>query len=131
MPSTKRGIGIYRLLKSTAPCKSRTNFDIQTKFNSVSTLFSTEFLKELADDIEVLLSCQPRVKVTSCVVYNIIRDLESIDHLCIYPILRIELIHKCYIDSRKLKWSVQVNILINNCKHNMTSLLLLADRTVV
>ena len=28
-----------------------------------------------------LLSCQPRVTVTSCFVYKIIRDLEPIDHL--------------------------------------------------
>ena len=37
--------------------------------------------------------CQPRVMVTSCFVYKVIRDLESIDHLCINPILRIGLIH--------------------------------------
>ena len=42
----------------------------------------------------VLLSCQPRVKVTSCFVYIVIRDLYSIDHLCINPIRRIGLIHK-------------------------------------
>ena len=36
-----------------------------------------------------LLSCQPRVAVTSCFVYKVIRDLESIDHLCINPIHRI------------------------------------------
>ena len=41
-----------------------------------------------------LLSCQPRVTVTSCFVYTVIRDLESIDHLCINPIRRIGLIHK-------------------------------------
>ena len=29
----------------------------------------------------LVLSCQPRVTVTSCFVYNVIRDLESIDHL--------------------------------------------------
>ena len=33
-----------------------------------------------------VLSCQPRVTVTSCFVYKVIRDLESIYHLCIYPI---------------------------------------------
>ena len=38
-----------------------------------------------------LLSCQPRVKVTSCFVYKVIRDLYSIDHLCINPIRRIGL----------------------------------------
>ena len=41
-----------------------------------------------------LLSCQPRVTVTSYFVYKVIRDLESIDHLCINPIHRIGLIHK-------------------------------------
>ena len=41
-----------------------------------------------------LLSCQPIVKVTSCFVYKVIRDLKSIDHLCINPIHRIGLIHK-------------------------------------
>ena len=32
----------------------------------------------------LLLSCQPRVTVTSCFVSIIIRDLKSIDHECIY-----------------------------------------------
>ena len=47
-----------------------------------------------------LLSCQPRVTVTSCFVYKVIRDLESVDHLCINPIRRIGLIQKCSINSR-------------------------------
>ena len=64
----------------------------------------------------LLLSCQHRVTVMSCFVYKVSRDLESIDHLCINPIL---------------KWSVQVNVLLNICKHNITSLSLLAGRTVV
>ena len=34
-----------------------------------------------------LLSCQPQVTVTSCFVYSVIRDLESIEHYCINPIL--------------------------------------------
>ena len=43
----------------------------------------------------LVLSCQPRVTVTSCFVFKVIRDLESIDHhLCINPIHRIGLIHK-------------------------------------
>ena len=46
-----------------------------------------------------LLSCQPKVTVTSCFVYKVIRDLESIDHLCINPIRRIGLIRKWSIDS--------------------------------
>ena len=41
-----------------------------------------------------LLSCQPRVTVVSCFVYKVIRDFESIDHLCINPIQWIGLIHK-------------------------------------
>ena len=40
-----------------------------------------------------LLSCQPRVTVTSCFVYKVIMDLESIDHVYINPIRRIGLIH--------------------------------------
>ena len=32
-----------------------------------------------------LLSSKPRVTVTSCFVYKVIRDLESIDHLYINP----------------------------------------------
>ena len=41
-----------------------------------------------------LLSCQPRVTVTSCFVYKVIRDLYPIDHMCINPIRRIGSIHK-------------------------------------
>ena len=44
--------------------------------------------------LQILLSCQPRLTETSCFVYKVIRDLKSIDHLCINPILRIGLIHK-------------------------------------
>ena len=46
--------------------------------------------------------------VTFC--FKAIRDLESIDHLFINPIHRIGLIHKCSLDSRWLKWIVQVNV---------------------
>ena len=35
-----------------------------------------------------------------------------------------------YIDLRQLKWSVKVNVLLNNCKHNITSLSLLVGTTV-
>ena len=38
-------------------------------------------------------SGQPRVTVTSCLVYKVIRDLESIDHLCINPIHRTCTVH--------------------------------------
>ena len=45
---------------------------------------------------------------------------ESIDHLCINPILCIGLIHKLFIDYKSLI----------SCKQNTTSLSLLAGRTV-
>ena len=57
--------------------------------------------------------------------------LESIYHLCINPIRRIGLTHKRSIDSRKLKWSVQSHVLLNNCKQNITSLSFLVGTTVV
>ena len=44
----------------------------------------------------------------TCFVYKDIRDLQSIDHLCIDPILWIGSIHACSIDSRYLKWSVKL-----------------------
>ena len=84
----------------------------------------------LSPTFTILLSCQPRVTVTSCFVYKDIRDLESIDHLCINPIRRIGLIHKWYIDSHQLKWSVQVNVLLNHYKQNITLLSLLVGTTV-
>ena len=77
-----------------------------------------------------LLSCQPRVTVTSCFVYKVIRVLWSIDHLCINPILRIGLIHKWSIDSYQLKWSVHASVLLSNCKQSITSLSLLVGTTV-
>ena len=63
-----------------------------------------------------LLSYQLRVTVMSCFVYKVIWDLESIDHLCINPFRRIWLIHKWSLDPRTPKWTVQVNVLLNNCK---------------
>ena len=47
-----------------------------------------------------ILSRQARFTVASCFLYKVIRDLESIDHLCINPIHRIGLIHKCSFDTR-------------------------------
>ena len=35
---------------------------------------------------QIVLPCQPRVTVTPCFVYEVIRDFELIDHLCINPI---------------------------------------------
>ena len=63
--------------------------------------------------------------MTTCFVYKVIRDYESIDHLFINPIRRIGLIHKRSLDSRQHKWSVQVNVLLSNCKQNISSLSLL------
>ena len=68
--------------------------------------------------------------MTSRFVYKAIRDLELIDHLFINPIRRIGLIHKCSLDSRWLKWIVQGNVLLNNCKQGITSLSLLVGMTV-
>ena len=65
--------------------------------------------------------------MTTCFVYKVIRDLESIDHLFINPIRRIGLIHKRSFNSR----SVQVNVLLNNCKQNIWSLSLLVGTTVI
>ena len=48
----------------------------------------------------LVLFYQPRVTVTSCFVYKVIRDLESIDHLYINPIHRMGLIHKRSFDLR-------------------------------
>ena len=74
-----------------------------------------------------LLSCQPRVKVTSCFVYKVISDLESIDHLCINPVRRIGLIHVIY---RFALAQVECkNVLLNNCKQNKSQSLL-AGRTI-
>ena len=40
---------------------------------------------------DIILSCPPRVTVTSCFVYKVVRALWSRDYLCINP---IRLIHK-------------------------------------
>ena len=71
-----------------------------------------------------LLSCQPRVTVTTF-VYKVIRDLESIDHLFINPICRIGLIHKRALDSRLYTLVFYFTI----CKQNISSLSLLVGTT--
>ena len=75
---------VYRLMnrKNMKPVHCCTGF-----------IFCT-FPATVAAKLIRLLSCQPRVTMTSCLVYKVIRDLESIDHLCINPIHRIGLIHK-------------------------------------
>ena len=98
--------------------------------NSLTTPWISFFQCLWKYECQLLLSCQPRVTVMSCFVYKVIRDLELINHLCINPIHRIGLIHKWFIDSRKLKWDVQVNVLLNNCKQNIMSLSLLVAMTI-
>ena len=66
-----------------------------------------------------LLSCQPRVTVTSCFVYKVIRDSKSIYHLFINPIRRIGLINKPPFDLRYLKWSVHDSVVLSNCNQNI------------
>ena len=56
----------------------------------------------------------------SCFAYKVIRNLESIDHLCINPILRIGLIHKRSIDLRMLKLSLHVFVILRNCEQSIT-----------
>ena len=54
--------------------------------------YVAHILNTIIDQILIrptLLSCQPRVTVTLCSLYKVIRDLYSIDHLCINPIRRI------------------------------------------
>ena len=65
-----------------------------------------------------------------CLFTKLLVTLQSIDHLCINHIHRIRLIHKLSLDSRKLKWSAQVNVLLNNCKQNITALSLLVGTTI-
>ena len=43
----------------------------------------TEYHSDTVFEQLQVLSCQPRVTVTPCFVYKVIRDLESIDHTCI------------------------------------------------
>ena len=74
------------------------NLGLKRKLLGINTNFITEAMKDKKPGKMksgfTLLSCQPRVTVTSCFVYKVIRDLESIDHLCINPFHRIGLIHK-------------------------------------
>ena len=80
-----------------------------------------------------VLSCQPRVTVTSCFVYKVTRDLESIVHLHINPICRIELIHISDLSIRVSSSEVYKFMLytvVNNCKQNITPLSLLVGTTV-
>ena len=68
-----------------------------------------------------ILSCQPSVTATSCFVYNCKVNSNLYTPLELTRTDRIGLIHKWSIDSKSLI----------TCKQNMTSLSLLAGRTVV
>ena len=68
--------------------------DVKDSYWSCSGLITCHHFDINNKVFQLLLSCQPRVTVTSCFVNKVIRDLESIDHLCINPILQIGLIHK-------------------------------------
>ena len=71
--------------------------------------------------IKLLLSCQAKVTVTSCLIIKL--PGFRINRSLVYW---IGLIHARFIDSRYLKWSV-----LNNCKQNITPLSLLVGTTVM
>ena len=72
------GISLYCYHPGAYNCSNNCSF---LQVNLIETEKSSE-----------LLPCQRRVIVESCFVYKVIRDLESIDHLCINHIRRIGLI---------------------------------------
>ena len=65
----------------------------QCNFKSMCSMYTLKTSDTQSYQSNRVLSCQPRVTVMSCFVYEVIRDLESMDHLCINPILWIGLIH--------------------------------------
>ena len=68
--------------------------------------------------------------MTSCFVYKVIRDLESIDHLCINPIHRIG-VYASDLSVRIILIGVyKLFFYLTICKQNTTSLSLFAGRTV-
>ena len=70
-------------------------YDLQLCTRMLNARKSVRVAEDFLFDIHVcsriiyVLSCQPRVTVTSCLICKVIRYLESIDHLCINPIHRI------------------------------------------
>ena len=72
-----------------------------------------------------LLSYQPRVTVASCAVYKVIRDLQCIsDRPLVYKSYPVDRINTYVIYRFALtQWNEQVNVLLNNCKQNVMSLL--------
>ena len=67
--------------------------------------------------------------MTSCFIYKVSRDLKSIDHLYINP---IRMIGNDRINTQVIyRFALaQGSVQGNNCKQNITSLSLLAGRTV-
>ena len=92
-----RYIGQYKrrdVSKQLSECHSNITCVKLTNATTTKHVTESNTKKHTSCLIRGLLSCQPRVTVASCFVYKIIRDLESINHLCINHIHRIGLIHK-------------------------------------
>ena len=71
-----------------------TSGEILPRGSLVHAFYTWNILETINRAGKMILSCKPRVPVTTGFVYKGNRDLESIDHLCIKLILRIGLIHK-------------------------------------
>ena len=68
------------------------DFDVKSHSTCICFVVSTRMLT-CSVNTSHLLTYQPRVTVTLRFVYKVIKDLISIDHFCINPILRIGLTH--------------------------------------
>ena len=76
----------------------------------------------------IILSCQPRVTVTSCFVNKVIRDLYSIDHLCITYIINTQVIYR--FASAQVEYTFKFKFYFDNCRQNIASLSLFVGTTV-
>ena len=76
-----------------ADTASINTFDL-SPVEDYATLPTSKPINTVSYVFRQVLSSQPRVTVTTCFVYKVIRDMQSINHLCINPIHRIGLIHK-------------------------------------
>ena len=84
---------LYKLMCFTTNSLALTKVGTKGILDDFLYCLGLQAIQMIVIDIS-LLSCQPRVTVTSCFVYKVIWDLELIYHLCINPIHRIGLIHK-------------------------------------
>ena len=68
-----------------------------------------QFLTEGVADIQ-LVSCQPRVTVTSCFVYKVIMDLESIYHFCFILSIRVSKsgVYRLMLEQKSISLSLLV-----------------------